>query len=134
MAMPRQRGLGDIRSGPRLGPGRLRRQGHQDRLDIAAGAQPEPGAAVVEQVEFDIAAAAHQLMLPLLRRPGPVHPRPHDTREDREKGFPDGPDKGEVALPISAVEIIEKDPADAAWLLAMRQIEILVAPFLEPDI
>src|SRR5437868_10936604 len=101
---------------------------------MAAGAQPEPGAAVVQQVEFDVAAAAHQLMLPLLRRPRPVHPRPHDTREDREKGFPDCPDEGEIALPAAAVEIIEKDAADAARLTAMRQIEIVVAPFLEPDI
>jgi hypothetical protein len=34
-----------------LGPGRERRQRRQDRLDIAAGVEPELGAAVVEQVE-----------------------------------------------------------------------------------
>ena len=33
----------------RLGPGGQRRQGHQDRLHIAAGHQPELGAAVVQQ-------------------------------------------------------------------------------------
>ena len=42
-----------------------RRHRGQDRLDIAAGAQAEDRAAVVEQVEFDIAAAADQLLLAL---------------------------------------------------------------------
>ena len=52
----------------RSGPARLGRQRHQDRLDVAAGHQAELGAAVVQQVELDIAAAAHQLVLALGRR------------------------------------------------------------------
>ena len=46
-------------------PPHLRRQRHQDRLDVAAGHQPELGAAVVQQVELDIAAAAHELFVAL---------------------------------------------------------------------
>jgi hypothetical protein len=46
-----------------------RRPRHQDRLDIAAGLQTERRAAVVEQVELDIAAATNELMAPLLGRP-----------------------------------------------------------------
>src|SRR5262245_24791088 len=42
-----------------------RRQRREDRVDIAAGAQPEDGAAVVEQVELHVAAAAHELLLAL---------------------------------------------------------------------
>ena len=53
----------------RLWPGRLRGQRHQDRLDIAAGLEAEQGAAVVEQVELDIAAAADQLVAALLVGP-----------------------------------------------------------------
>jgi hypothetical protein len=53
----------------RLWPSGERRQRHQDRLDIAAGLEPELGAAVVEQVEFDIAAAADELMAPLFVGP-----------------------------------------------------------------
>src|SRR5438552_11354572 len=114
-----------------LWPGRLRGQGHQDRLDIAAGLEAKAGAAVVKEIELDIAAAADQLVLPLRRGPRPVHALAHDRREHREKRVADRPDKREIALPIAAVEIIEKDAAGAARLAAMRQIEILVAPLFE---
>src|SRR6185503_2717886 len=43
----------------------------------------------------------------------------------------DRANKGEIARPVAAVEIVEKDPAGAARFAAMRQIEILVAPRLE---
>src|SRR5689334_21628820 len=45
------------------GPFHLRRQRRQDGLHIAAGLQPECGAAVVEQVELDIAPAPDQLLV-----------------------------------------------------------------------
>jgi hypothetical protein len=51
--------VGSIASNRRhLWPSHFGRQRHEDRLDIAAGLEAEEGAAVVEQVEFDIAAAA----------------------------------------------------------------------------
>src|SRR5206468_749458 len=96
---------------------------HQDRLDIAAGFQTECGAAVVEQVELDVAAAAHQLMTALLGRPGLPHPRPHDGREDTKESVADRSDKGEVALPVAAVEVVEEDPARPARLAAVLQKE-----------
>src|SRR5947207_6821927 len=117
-----------------LWPGRLRGQGHQDRLDIAAGLEAKAGAAVVKEIELDIAAAADQLVLPLRRGPRPVHALAHDRREHREKRVADRPDKREIALPIAAVEIIEKDAAGAARLAAMLQIEILVVPLSEAGI
>src|SRR5262245_39423342 len=40
-----------------------RRQRGEDRLDVAAGLQPEHRAAIVEQVELDVAAAADELLL-----------------------------------------------------------------------
>src|ERR1700730_7119036 len=115
-------------------PCRFRRQRHQDRLDIAAGLQAECGAAVVEQVELDIAAAAHELVASLLRRPGLPHPVPHDGREDGEEGVPDRSDKGEVAFPVAAVQVIEEDPARPARFAAVLQKEVLVAPLLEAGI
>src|SRR3546814_1786488 len=39
---------------------------HQDGFGVAAGHQAELGAAVVEQVEFDVAPAAHELPVALL--------------------------------------------------------------------
>src|SRR6185312_11618020 len=114
-----------------LRPGHHRRQGHQDRLDIAAGLQAEDGAAIVEQVELDIAAAAHQLMLAVLLGPAFLHVAPDERRIDVEEGQSDVARKGEIALPIAAVEIIVEDAADAARLAAMLQEEIFVAPLLE---
>src|SRR5260370_39856504 len=111
-------------------PGGLGRQRHQDRLDIAAGLEAEPCAAVVKQVEFDVTAAADELVATLFRGPRAVHPRPHDRRKDREKRLADRPAKGEIALPVATVEIVDKDPAGAAWLAALRPIEILVPPGL----
>src|SRR4029077_11052520 len=89
---------------------------HQDRLDITAGLQPECRPTVIKQIELDVAAAADQLVAPLLRCPGEPHPGPHDFWVDREKGFADRAKKGEIALPVAAVEIVEKDPAGTARL------------------
>src|SRR5206468_9540751 len=102
--------------------------------DIAAGPEAEPCAAIVEQVEFSVAAAANELVTALLGRPPGVHPRPYDRRKDREKRFAHRPDKGEIAVPVAAREIIEENPAGAARLATMRQIEILVAPGLEAGV
>ncbi len=73
--------------GKALRPAHLGRQRHQDRLDIAAGHQAELGAAVVQQVELDIAAAAHELVLALGGRPRLVHVRGAPAR-DRPRGRP----------------------------------------------
>src|SRR6202047_5645307 len=53
-----------------LRPFHLRRHRRQDRIDIATGLEAECGAAVVEQVEFDVATAAHQLLLAIGCCPG----------------------------------------------------------------
>src|SRR5579863_5616359 len=113
------------------GPRDLRRQRHQDRFDIAAGSETEPRAAVVKQVEFNIAPAANKLVAALFGGPGGVHPGPRDPRIDREKRLAHAPHKGKVAVPVAAVEIVEKDPAGAARFAPMRQVEIIVAPRLE---
>ena len=52
------------------GPADFGRHGGQDRLDVAAGLEAEHGAAVVEQVELDVAAAADQLLVAVGLGPG----------------------------------------------------------------
>src|SRR3546814_13474043 len=47
------------------GPFGERRQAHQDRVDIAAGLEPEQSPAVVYEVEFGIAPEPDQLRLAL---------------------------------------------------------------------
>ncbi len=73
-------------------------------------------------------------MAALLVGPGQPHPRPHDRRVDLEKRVADRTNKGKVALPIAAIEIIEKNPASAAPLVAMFEKKIFVAPFLKPRV
>src|SRR3569833_1355168 len=97
-------------------PPRQRRQGHQDRLDIAAGLQPEDRAAVIEQVELDIAAAPFQLVGAVLLGPRLVHMLPHDRLIGLEKTLADIACEGEVGLPVAGGQIVVKDAADAARL------------------
>ncbi len=62
-----------------LWPLHLGRQAHQDRLDIAAGLQSEQRAAIVQQVELDVATPADQLVLAIRRSPA----RAHAAADDR---------------------------------------------------
>src|ERR1700690_3442039 len=80
--------------------GRPRRQ---DRIDIAAGLQPEDGAAVVEQVEFDVAAAADQLLLAVFSGPRLGKIAPDKFGIDLCEGAADALRKGEVGVPVARV-------------------------------
>src|SRR5215831_15336780 len=108
-----------------------RRQRGQDRIDVAAGAQPEDGAAVVEQVELDIAAAAHELLLALGLAPGRGEIPAHQLWIDATEGAADLLRESEVRLAVAAVEIIVENATDATHLVAVLEIEIFVAPALE---
>ena len=116
-------------------PGHLRRQAHQDGVDIPAGLQAKDRAAVMQQVEFDIAPAPHQLMGPLGLGPGLMHAVADDPRIGVEEGLPHIAGEGEIILDAAAgrlvAEVIIKDAAQPARFIAMRQVEIFVAPFFE---
>src|ERR1700738_3207419 len=89
-------------------PPRLGRQRHQDRLDIAAGHQAELGAAVVQQVELDVAATAHELVLAFGFGPRLVHVSAHQPGIDLEEGLAHTAGESEVAREVAAVEIVEE--------------------------
>src|SRR5580704_8771050 len=91
-----------------LRPCRFGGERHEDRLDIAAGLEAEQRAAVVEQVELDIAAAPDELVAALLLGPRLQHVTADQSRVDPEKGLADGAGEGEIALPI-AVEVVVED-------------------------
>src|SRR5262245_61976382 len=107
-----------------------RRQRGENRVDIAAGAQPEDGAAVVEQVELHVAAAAYELLLALGRAPRRGEIPAHQLGIDAQEGAADVLREGEVGRAVAAVEIVVEDATDAAHLVAMLQVEIFVAPLL----
>ena len=111
-----------------------RREAHQHALDPRVGLQPEQRAAVVHQVELDVAAPPDELEppLPLAVRQAPpalddrpvrrgqhaAHVRPQ-TRASRV----------EVEPAVAGAQVVEEDAADAAPLVAaVRVDEVLVAP------
>jgi hypothetical protein len=53
-----------------------------------------------------------------------------DLRIDVEERLADGAGEAEVALEVAGVVAVVEDAADAARLLAVRQVEVLVAPGL----
>src|SRR5688572_11144977 len=119
---------------PRSRPHHFRRQRHQDRVGVAAGLKAKEGAAVVQQVELDIAAAADQLPAALLVGPVAAHVAAHDLGIGAKERLADRAGEAEILVPVPAVEIVVEDAAKATWLLAVRQVEILVAPLLEARI
>src|SRR5882757_7654706 len=88
------------------------------------------GAAVIEQVELDVTAAPLGLFVAFFRGPGFAHAAADDLRLDVEEGFAHRLGESEIPLPLAAVVMIVKDPADAARLTTMRQPEIGVGPLL----
>src|SRR6476661_4023295 len=111
-------------------PLNLRRQGGQDGLDIAAGLEAEERAAIVEKIEFDIAAAADELLLAVGFSPVERHVSANDRRIDVAECAADILHESKVGVPVAGIEIVEEDAADAARLVAMREEEIIIAPFL----
>src|ERR1700722_790955 len=111
-----------------LGPLHFRWQRGEDRVHIAAGLQAKRRAAVVEQVEFHIAAAAHELLLALLLVPGGLEIPPHECGINLEEGKPHLADESEIGPPVAGIQIVEENSADAARLVPMLEEEILVAP------
>src|SRR5262245_29357314 len=89
-----------------LRPLHHRRHGGQDRFDVAAGAQAENRATVVEQVELDITAAADELLVALGLAPGFGKVVLYQRRIDSEERQPDRLREGEIRVPVAAVEIV----------------------------
>src|SRR5437762_11493188 len=88
-------------------PAGERRKAHQDRVDVAAGLEAEQGAAVVEQVELDIAAAEFEQPLDLPVGEGRVHPFADDLGEDVEERFTDVAREGEIGVERRALASLE---------------------------
>src|SRR6266581_3261664 len=119
---------------PVVAPFRGRRQGHQDRLDPPARLQAEQRAAIVDEIELDVAAAAIGLKIPLAL--AVRHPAAALGNGDvgGQKMIADAAQERKAAVESALVQIVEKNPADAARLVPMPQLEIFVAPALEAGV
>src|SRR5207342_1190559 len=110
-------------------PAHPRRQAHQDRFAASARLQPEQRAAVVYQVELDVASAPVQLELALAFAMRHAAATFDDRQVGIEETIADRAQVGEVALEVR-VQVVEEQAADAAGLVAMLDEEIFVAPAL----
>src|SRR5579871_530347 len=107
-----------------------RRQRHQYGFDATAGLQAEERAAVIHEIELDVATATVELKLALALAIGRGGTARHDGRVGVEKAIAHRLQQGKAALESSLIEIIEKQPPDAALLIAVPQSEIVIAPLL----
>src|SRR3954451_11332325 len=83
------------------GPLHFWRHRRQDRVYVAAGFQSEDGAAVVQQIEFDVAPAPDQLLLAVGGGPRRVEVAPDQFGIDAQKGAADILGEGEITVPVA---------------------------------
>src|SRR6516225_4337835 len=105
-----------------LRPADARRQGGENRLDVASGPQAEGRAAVIEEVEFDVAPAPDQLLVALRLAEPFAEVGAHELWIDGKEGTPDLEGEGQRRfdrrgagkIGIGGGEVVEEDAADAA--------------------
>ena len=88
----------------------------------------------MQQVELDIATAAHQLVLAIGDGPALMQMAAGDGGIDFGEGLADGAGESEIGFEIAGVDVVVEYAPDAARLVAMREVEVFVAPFLEARI
>src|SRR5437660_7618821 len=105
-----------------------RRHRGENCIDVAAGAQAEDGAAIIQEIEFDIAPAPYELFFTFGFGPGRCKIAPDEVRIDLGESAADILREGEIRLPVPGIEPVVEDAADAAHLVAVLQVKIFVAP------
>src|SRR5439155_13298920 len=119
---------------PVITPLHERGQGHQYRFGAAGRLQAEQRAAIINEIELDIAAAAIGLEIPLALAVRKTFPALDNRKIGWKKMVADAASKLEARIETALVQIIEENPADAARLAAVLEIEVLVAPAFETGI
>src|SRR6266567_4328059 len=115
---------------PFVTPLHQRRQRHQDRFGATVGLQAEQRSAIVDEIEFDVAAAPIRLEFTLARAVRLVLTPREDRLVGRQEMIADAARESEAVLEPAIAQIIVEDPANAAWLVAMAQKKIFIAPAL----
>src|SRR5207237_4302244 len=109
-------------------PGDERREAHEDRLDVAAGAQPEQRAAVVDQVELHVSAAPAEVLRAVLVGVRGRAAALDQRRVGGQEGLAHVADEGPALL---AAQVVEEDAAHAALAAAVADEEVLLRPARE---
>src|SRR5882672_1206765 len=110
------------------------RQRHEYRLRPPARLQPEQRAAIIDEIEFDVATAAVRLKIPLALPIGEVPAALQHRQVCRQEVIPHAAHQSEARIEAAVVQVVEKDAADAARLAAVLEKEVFVAPALEAGI
>src|SRR6186713_244857 len=100
-----------------LGPLHCRRQAGEDGSDVTASLQAEDRAAIVKQVELDVAATADKLFVTVGFSPVCVEIAADERVVDRQERAADFLREGEIGLPapffLRRMLPVEKNAADA---------------------
>mmetsp|Transcript_29176 Transcript_29176/g.74450 ORF Transcript_29176/g.74450 Transcript_29176/m.74450 type:complete len:299 (+) Transcript_29176:1038-1934(+) len=121
---------------PRLGhhvvlPCDERGRRHHDGLDAAA-IQPELDAAVIQQVELQVASAADELPVALLLREGQLRARGRDVVPGGQDGVTHvARERGRVKPALLGGHVVVEDATQAAVLVAAGDVKVLVTPLLQ---
>src|SRR5580765_8479231 len=115
---------------PVVAPFRARRHGDQDRLGATARLQAEQRAAVVDEVELDVARAPVGLEGTLALTERSAFAALDDRHVGGQEVLTDRARQRERMLEGRVGEIVEEDAADAARLAAVPEIKVFVAPAL----
>src|SRR5688500_4957299 len=116
---------------PVVAPHRPGRQRHQYRLGAPTRLEPEERAAVVDQVEFHVAAAPIRLKGALALAVLNIHAAFDDGQIGGKEMLAHASRQREARLEPRFIEVIEENPADAARFPPVPDIKIFVAPLLE---
>src|SRR6202034_76947 len=109
--------------GARLGapavlPAHQRRERHEDRLGAVARLEAEERAAVVEEVELDVAPAPVELELSLALAVWGVSAAFDDRQVGGKEGIADAAQQLEAALEAAIPQVVEEEAADPPRLAA----------------
>src|SRR5690554_3131097 len=115
---------------PVVAPAHHGGQRHQDGLGTPAGLQTKQGAAVKHQVKLNVAATAVSLELALGFGKGCVAAAFDNGQVGVQIGIAHGTHKGKTLLKTPLVQVIKKQAANSAWLIAVPEVKIAVAPCL----
>src|SRR5262245_36371019 len=103
------------------------RHGRQDGFHVTAGLEAEYGAAVVKQIEFDVAAAADQLFFAVGVIPQQGEILSYQPRIDTQERATDVLRERKGLIPIR-FEIIIKYAANTARFIPVFEKKIVIAP------
>src|SRR5262249_24693453 len=108
-------------------------QAHQNGFGAAARFQPENRTPVIEQIEFDIAAAAVKLILPFVFAIRLFHPALNNRKVSVNQRISGILDEGKILF-LVVLKIVEEYSGDTSNLTAMLQRKVLVTPCFEAGV